>query len=110
MTFFDQKTLSHSVDTLITGNHERNPCTILISRLLILALPVHDMYIQRQLSSITHNLIMHVLTFYHVKLESTALEQWRLELSSTFPVLLNLWLVLVIINNNNYCDTRNNQG
>ena len=44
-------------------------------------------------SSITHNLIRHILTFCRVKLmQSLALEQEHFDLRQIAPTLPNLWL------------------
>ena len=48
-------------------------------------------------SSITHNLIRHILTFCRVKLmQSIALEQEHFDLRQIAPTLPNLWLSLVL--------------
>ena len=51
--------------------------------------------------SITCNLIMHVLTTYHMKLaQSTALEQKRFNLRLLLPAFCNFWLSLVLMTGN----------
>ena len=87
----------------VTGeNHNRNlqvsiyTCSALCSQHSF-ALPLIINGKHRMQSSITHNLIRHILTFCHVKLmQSIALEQGHFDLQQIAPTLPNLWLSLVL--------------
>ena len=87
----------------VTGeNHNPNlqvsiyTCSALCSQHSF-ALPLIINGKHRMQSSITHNLIRHILTFCHVKLmQSIALEQGHFDLQQIAPTLPNLWFSLVL--------------